>query len=102
VAAHLDPLGPLLVAVLVVGRSGTAIAAEMASMKLDREVDSLYATGVDPVTYLLVPRILGGITSLLVLVVVFDLVALVGGFIVASFQLPLSFRLYLNGDASGG
>jgi phospholipid/cholesterol/gamma-HCH transport system permease protein len=45
-------LGPLLVAVLVVGRSGTAIAAEMASMKLDREVDSLYATGVDPITYL--------------------------------------------------
>lgn len=89
-------LGPLLVAVLVVGRSGTAIAAEMASIKLDREVDSLYATGVDPITYLLVPRILGGITSLLVLVVFFDLVALVGGFVVASFQLPLSFRLYLN------
>ncbi len=89
-------LGPLLVAILVVGRSGTAIAAEMASMKLDREVDSLYATGVDPITYLLVPRILGGIVSLLVLVVLFDLVALVGGFVVASFQLPLSFRLYLN------
>ena len=89
-------LGPLLVAVLVVGRSGTAIAAEMASMKLDREVDSLSATGVDPITYLLVPRILGSITSLLVLVVLFDLIALVGGFVVASFQLPLSFRLYLN------
>ncbi len=89
-------LGPLLVAILVVGRSGTAIAAEMASMKLDREVDSLYAIGVDPITYLLVPRILGGITSLLALVVLFDLVALLGGFALASFQLPLSLGLYLN------
>lgn len=89
-------LGPLLVAVLVVGRSGTAIAAEMSAMKLDREVDSLYATGVDPISYLLVPRIFGGVTSLLVLIVVFDLVALLGGFVVASWELPLSFRLYLN------
>jgi phospholipid/cholesterol/gamma-HCH transport system permease protein len=89
-------LGPLLVAVLVVGRSATAIAAEMASMKLNRELDSLYASGVDPISYLLVPRILGGILSLLVLLVVFDVVALLGGFVVASWELPLSFRLYLN------
>jgi phospholipid/cholesterol/gamma-HCH transport system permease protein len=89
-------LGPLLVAVLVVGRSGTAIAAEMATMKLDREIDSLYATGVDPVSYLLVPRLLGCVVSLLVLIVAFDLVALFGGFVVASWEFPLSFRLYLN------
>lgn len=89
-------LGPLLVAVLVVGRSATAIAAEMAAMKLDRELDALFASGVDPVAYLLVPRLVGGIVSLLVLVVVFDAVALLGGFVVASWQLPLSFRLYLN------
>jgi phospholipid/cholesterol/gamma-HCH transport system permease protein len=93
-------LAPLLVAVLMVGRSATAIAAEMASMKLDREVDALYATGVDPVTYLLVPRLIGGVVSLLVLVVVFDVVALLGGFVVASWELPLSFRLYLS--ALGG
>ena len=89
-------LGPLLVAVLVVGRSATAIAAEMAAMKLDRELDTLFASGVDPIAYLLVPRLLGGVVSLLVLVVVFDVVALLGGFAVASWELPLSFRLYLK------
>ncbi len=89
-------LGPLLVAILVVGRSGTAIAAEMASMKLSREVATLYATGVDPVAYLLVPRVLGGVVSLFCLLVYFDVVVLLGGFLVAVLQIPLSFRLYLD------
>ena len=89
-------LGPLLVAMIVVGRSGTAIAAEMAAMKLDQEVATLYAVGVDPITYLLVPRVLGGMVSLFALVVLFDLVALVGGFLVASLQIHLSFPLYVR------
>ena len=93
-------LGPLLVAVLAVGRSGTAIAAEMATMKLNREVATLYVIGVDPVAFLLLPRIIGGMASLFILLVLFDLLALFGGFFVASIQLPLSFGLYLN--ALGG
>ncbi len=96
-------LGPLLVAILVVGRSATAIAAEMATLKLDHEVDTLYATGVDPLSYLLVPRLVGGMISLFSLLVVFDVVALFGGFVVASFRLPLSFHLYVTalGEAIG-
>jgi phospholipid/cholesterol/gamma-HCH transport system permease protein len=89
-------LGPLLVAVLVVGRSGTAIAAEMATMRLNREVDTLYAIGVDPIAYLLTPRIVGGMISMLVLLVLFDALALLGGYVVASFQITLSFLSYLN------
>lgn len=89
-------LGPLLVAVLAVGRSGTAIAAEMATMRLNREVDALAAIGVDPISYLLLPRIVGGIVSVFALLVLFDVLALLGGFLVASVQLPLSFHLYLN------
>lgn len=83
-------LGPLLVGVIVVGRSGTAIAAEMASMKLGREVDALEALGVDPLGYLVLPRVLGGMVSVFVLVVCFDAVALLGGFAVASLKFPLS------------
>lgn len=89
-------LGPLLVGVLVVGHSGMAIAAEMATMRLDREIDTLYASGVDPVSYLLAPSIAGSIVSVFALVVAFDVVALLGGFLVASLQLPLSLRLYLK------
>lgn len=89
-------VGPLLVALLVIARSGTAIAAETAASKLDREVDTLYAVGVDPLAYLLLPRIVGGALSLFTLLVLFDAVALLGGFLVASAAIPFSFRLYLG------
>ncbi|MEO6326160.1 MAG: ABC transporter permease [Thermoanaerobaculia bacterium] len=89
-------LGPILVAVLAISRSGTAIAAEMAASKLEREVDTLYVVGIDPIAYLLLPRIVGGVISLFTLIVLFDVVALVGGFVVASVVSPFSFRLYLG------
>ena len=91
-------LGPLLVSVIVIGRSGTAVAAEMASMKLSGEVDALVATGMNPIQFLLVPRVLGGIASLFTLVVLFDAAALLGGFVMAWMRLPtLSFHYFLSG-----
>ena len=90
-------LGPLLVGVIVIGRSGTAIAAEMASMKLSGEVDALVATGMNPIQYLLVPRMLGGMVSVFTLIVFFDAAALLGGFFLAWLRLPLSFAYFLNG-----
>lgn len=90
-------LGPLLVGVIVIGRSGTAIAAEMASMKLNGEVDALIATGMNPLQYLLVPRMLGGMISVFTLIVFFDAAALLGGFFLAWLRLPLSFAYFLSG-----
>ncbi len=89
-------LGPLLVGVIVIGRSGTAIAAEMASMKLSGEVDALVAMGVNPLQYLLVTRMLGGILSVFCLIVYFDAMALLGGFLLAWSRLPLSFPAFLT------
>lgn len=90
-------LGPLLVGVIVLGRSATAIAAEMASIKLNGEVDALFALGVNPVQYLLVPRVLGGILSVFSLIVLFDVAALLGGFFLAWLVMPiLSLRFYLD------
>ncbi len=89
-------LGPLLVGVIVIGRSGTAIAAEMASMKLGGEVDALVAMGVNPLQYLLVTRMLGGILSVFCLIVYFDAMALLGGFLLAWSRLPLSFPAFLT------
>jgi phospholipid/cholesterol/gamma-HCH transport system permease protein len=96
-------LGPLLVGILVIIRSGTAMATEMASRKLSGELDALWVSGVDPVGYLLVPRILGGIVSVFALVILFDAVALLGGFLVAWLRLPLSFSFFLGalGQAIG-
>lgn len=89
-------LGPLLVGVVVISRSGTAIATEMASRQLSGEIDALHLSGVDPVQYLLVPRLLGGIISLFALIVYFDTVALLGGFAVAWLRLPLSLTAFLD------
>lgn len=90
-------LGPLLVGVIVIGRSGTAIAAEMASMKLSGEVDALIATGMNPLQFLLVPRMIGGMVSVFTLIVFFDAAALLGGFFLAWLRLPLSFEYFLEG-----
>jgi phospholipid/cholesterol/gamma-HCH transport system permease protein len=96
----LRELGPLLVGVIVIGRSGTAIAAEMATMRLNGEVDALATMGVNPLQYLLVPRVLGGMFSVFTLIICFDAMALLGGFFVAWLRLPLSLRFFLN--ALGG
>lgn len=89
-------LGPLLVGVIVIGRSGTAIAAEMASIKLSGEVDALCAMGVNPIQYLLLPRILGGVISMFALIIFFDAAALLGGFLVAWARFPLSPTVFLH------
>jgi phospholipid/cholesterol/gamma-HCH transport system permease protein len=96
-------LGPLLIGVIVIGRSGTAIAAEMASIKLSGDVDALCAMGVNPAQYLLLPRILGGVISVFTLVVFFNAAALLGGFLVAWSRLPLSpsFFMHALGEAIG-
>lgn len=89
-------LGPLLIGVIVIGRSGTAIAAELASIKLSGEVDALSAMGLNPIQYLLLPRILGGVLSVFTLIVIFDTAALLGGFLLAWSRLPLSPHAFLH------
>jgi phospholipid/cholesterol/gamma-HCH transport system permease protein len=89
-------LGPLMVGILVIARSGTAVATELANRKLSGELGALWASGVDPFGYVLVPRLLGGVVSMFALVIVFDAVALLGGFLVASLRLPLSFSAFLE------
>lgn len=89
-------LGPLLCAILVIARSATAIATEMASMKQSGEVDTLVALGLHPAQSLLLVRLLGGMVSLFCLVVWFDLVTLMGGFALAWLVKPMSLRAYLE------
>lgn len=72
-------LGPLLTAIVVLGRSGTAIAAELATNGVLRETESLESMGVDPLQYLVIPRVVGAAISVAVLTVFFDVVALGGG-----------------------
>jgi len=89
-------LGPLLTAVLVIGRSATAIAAELGTMQLNGEVDALAAHGVNPYQYLLLPRWLGVLVSVFALVVFFDASALAGGFLVARLKHGVTLGFFMD------
>ena len=92
----LRELGPLLTAVLVIGRSATAIAAELGTMQLNGEVDALAAHGVNPYQYLLLPRWIGVLVAVFALVVFFDTSALAGGFLVARFKEGVTLGVYMG------
>ena len=84
VVAIVRELGPLLTALIVAGRSGTAIAAELATNTVMGEVTALRGMGIDPLHYHVLPRLGAAICSVLGLIVVFDLVAIASGFIAAT------------------
>jgi phospholipid/cholesterol/gamma-HCH transport system permease protein len=95
VIAVLRELGPLIAAVIVIGRSGTAMAAELATMRLRGEVDDIDTMGIDPVQYLFLPRLAGAVVSLFGLMVFFDLLAVLGGYAALGFQTTTPLRSYL-------
>jgi phospholipid/cholesterol/gamma-HCH transport system permease protein len=86
VVAIVRELGPLITALAIVGRSGTAIAAELATNKVMGEVRALEGMGIDPRQYLVLPRFIGAVMSVFALLVVFDIVAIFAGFAAASFN----------------
>ncbi len=79
VVAIVRELGPLLTALTVAGRSGTAIAAELATNRVMGEIDALEGMVIDPVHYLVLPRFLGATVSVFGLIILFDLVAVLAG-----------------------
>jgi len=83
VVAIVRELGPLLTALAVAGRSGTAMAVELATNRVMGEIDALEGMGIDPVQYLVLPRFLGATLSVFCLIIVFDLVAVAAGWAAA-------------------
>ncbi|MFZ5519031.1 MAG: MlaE family ABC transporter permease [Candidatus Zhuqueibacterota bacterium] len=92
-------LGPLLTAIIVAGRSGSAIAAEIGTMKVNEEIDALQTMGFNPVRFLVVPRLLALIIVLPCLAIIADLVGILGGFFLAVANLNISFIQYFNQTA---
>lgn len=82
VAVIVRELGPLLTNFVVIGRSGAAITTELGNMKVNGEIRLLDAQGLDPFTYLVLPRLMGMMISIFALTVVFIFVALASGFVV--------------------
>nr|BFD66664.1 ABC transporter permease [Bdellovibrio sp. HAGR004] len=85
--------GPLLVALVVIARSGTAVASEVGNMRANREIEALESMGINPLSFIVFPRVLGGVISVLGLAFYFNFIALIGGFLVTRFiqDLPMAF-----------
>ena len=88
--ATLRELGPLMTAVLLAGRSGSAFAAELGTMKVREEIDALKTMGIDPVHFLVVTRVIAAVLMTPLLTIFADLLGLVGGSVVV---LSLGFPL---------
>lgn len=92
-------LGPLITAIIITGRSGSAIAAEIGSMKVSEELDALRTMALNPVGFLVAPRTLAMMVVLPCLTVIADFVGILGGFVLALTNLKIAFIAYFNQTA---
>ena len=93
-ASMIKELGPVLTGLMLTGRVGSGIAAELGSMVVTDQINALRSLGTDPIRKLVVPRVLAGILMAPVLTVVADFVGIIGGWLVARFQLQVASGLY--------
>jgi phospholipid/cholesterol/gamma-HCH transport system permease protein len=89
-------LGPLLTAFVIIARSGTAIATELGNMVISHEIEAYMTVGIDPVSYLAVPRFLGVTFSMVLLTVYFNFFGLFGSFVITQFVRPIQLHDYFQ------
>jgi phospholipid/cholesterol/gamma-HCH transport system permease protein len=100
-ASMVKELGPVLTALMVTGRVGSGIAAELGSMMVTEQIAALRSLGTDPVRKLVVPRVLAGTLMVPVLTIIADAVGMVGGAIIAVAQLKVAPSVYWNNAVDG-
>jgi phospholipid/cholesterol/gamma-HCH transport system permease protein len=93
-------LGPVIAALMVAGRIGAAIAAEIGTMRVTDQIDALSTLSTNPMKYLVVPRILAGLVTMPLLVLVADVIGVFGGYIVATYKLGFNPASYLSNTAA--
>jgi phospholipid/cholesterol/gamma-HCH transport system permease protein len=89
-------LGPVLAGLMVSGRIGASMAAEIGTMRVTEQVDALTTLSTNPFKYLVVPRLIAGLTMLPLLVVVADIIGVMGGYLVAVYKLGFNAANYLQ------
>ncbi len=93
-------LGPLVTALIVIARSGAAVASEIGNMRVNREIEALEMMGINPISYIVFPRVAGGVVSVLCLAFYFNAISLIGGFFVSSAIHDLPFSFYFDSLAN--
>jgi len=93
----IQELGPVLTALMVIGRAGSAICAEIGIMRHSEQIDALECMGIDPYRFLMAPKFLGAIISLPILTFIFDVIGILGGYIVGVVLMGVSEGSYFQG-----
>jgi phospholipid/cholesterol/gamma-HCH transport system permease protein len=89
-------LGPVLTGLMVTGRVGSAMAAELGTMKVTEQIDALSTMSINPVQYLITPRVLSSIIMLPMLTILFDFIGIVGSYFMAVFMLGINGNRFVN------
>jgi len=89
-------LGPVIAGLMVAGRIGASIAAEIGTMRVTEQIDALHTLSTNPMKYLVAPRIIAGVVTLPLLVVVADIVGVFGGYVVGVYKLEFNAAVYLK------
>ncbi|HEY0465756.1 MAG TPA: ABC transporter permease [Polyangiaceae bacterium] len=101
VAVVLRELAPLVTAIVIAGRSGTAMATELGNMKVNSEVLALSSLGIDPPRFIVLPRLVASIVSVLVLMIYFSVVAIFGAFMMAQLTATATWGSLYSGVSRG-
>ncbi len=89
-------LGPVLTGLMVSGRAGSAMATELGTMRVTEQIDAIYTMGVNPIKYLVTPRVLAGLLMLPLLAIVTDFVGMLGGYMVGVKFLGINPGVYIG------
>ncbi|KLN60221.1 ABC transporter permease [Kiloniella spongiae] len=89
-------LGPVLAGLMVAGRVGAAMAAEIGTMRVTEQIDALYTLATNPFKYLIVPRVIAGVLTLPLLVLVADTIGVFGGYLVSVHKLGFNPATYIK------
>lgn len=89
-------LGPVFTALVIAGRAGASISAELGTMQVTEQIDALQTMAVNPVRYLVVPRLVALVTMLPVLTIYATFIGIVGGYMIAVWNLGLNSVMYIN------
>jgi phospholipid/cholesterol/gamma-HCH transport system permease protein len=87
-------LGPVLTAIVIAGRVGASIAAELGSMKVTEQIDALESMGIYPVAYLAAPRFIASLIMIPILVIFADAISIIGAYFISNFFLGVSFNVF--------
>ena len=93
-------MGPVFAAIIVAGRVGSGMAAQLGTMKVSEEIDALEAMSIDPVRYLVMPRLWALLIMMPIMTVFADLIGIMGGAVVARLQIQVSYYTFFDGVQS--